>query len=235
MATAIDVRPSDGALARAVHDMRGPLTVIRGMCEVLGRQVDPECDTGRGLCAIEAETVRLAAALDALLVPSLDDGSQADLAAVVAAAAERHRWAAHARELRLQVRCTANPEVPLDARQLARVVDNLLRNALDHSPCGGRVRLLVGVRERWAHLRVCDDGPGVAERDRDRIFLAGNRGAQPPAPGRGLGLAIARDLVGVAGGVIGVERGRGGACFRVVLPIVNDRTDSSGAADGEAA
>jgi signal transduction histidine kinase len=112
---------------------------------------------------------------------------------------------------------------------LRRALDNLVQNALRHA--SSLVRVAVGRRGGWGYLRVADDGPGVAPGDRERIFRAGDRGSSaPPGGGRGLGLAIARDLVEAHGGRLTLDPVGSGASFRLALPLSADAGDDRGAA-----
>lgn len=212
--------PPGDAVARAVHDMRGPLTVIRGLCETLGRD-RPEGDVRRGLRTIAAETLRLSSALDGLVQEGPPRVCAVDIARLAAGSAERHRWLAHERAVRISVRASARPSVAGDSDLLTRAIDNLVRNALRHCAEGGRVRISVVLRSGWVHLCVRDDGAGVAEADRERIFTAGERGSTPRGRGEGLGLAIARDIAVDHGGGLTLDRlGSPGASFRLVLPTL---------------
>lgn len=218
--------PLEDALARAVHDMRGPLTVISGLCETLGRD-RPQVDVRRGLRTIAAETLRLSTALDGLVGAGPPGVGAVDIARLAAASAERHRWLADERAVRISVRASAHPSVAGDADHLTRAIDNLIRNALRHCSEGGRVRISVTLRAGWVHLCVRDDGAGVAEVDRERIFTAGDRGSAPRGRGEGLGLAIARDIAVVHGGGLTLDRlGAPGASFRMVLPALGAGGDT---------
>lgn len=210
--------PSHEVLARAVHDMRSPLTVIRGLCDVIARD-DLPARARRGLGAIDAEVTRLAEALDGLLGRRAPRAAVVDLASLAAAAGTRFRWAARERGVDLVVRAGTPVRVAGDPGELARVLDNLLGNALRHCRAGGRVRVRALTRDGWAHVCVRDDGPGVPPAEREAIFLAGRRGSRPVGPGEGLGLAIAREITERHGGVLGVDPVGPGACFRMVLPL----------------
>jgi two-component system heavy metal sensor histidine kinase CusS len=220
---------ADDPAARILHDLRAPLTVIRGLCETL--------DSGRldgrirhALRAIDGEVTRLARGLDALQGRDADPDRPVDLARVAASAAERFRWAASERDVRLSVRAGRPAWILGDPHAIARVLDNLLANALRHCAAGGRVA--VGVRPRGAsvHLTVRDDGPGIPPDDREIIFAAGCRGSEPRGPGQGLGLAIARDIATAHGGTLTVDLIGRGACFRLVLPRIPDEGGSCTAA-----
>ena len=214
---------AEGALDRLVHDLFGPLTVIRGVCATLAR--DESHDERRaGLALIDAETVRLAAGLDGLARAASGPPERARpqgpvcLAALATSVVERHRPAGAERGVAVVARVRAAPvTVTAAADDLRRALDNLLQNALRH--CAWEVRVTVGRRGGWAYVRVADDGAGVAPEDRERIFRPGERGSQPRGAGRGLGLAIARELAQAHGGRLTLDSVGGGAAFRLALPL----------------
>jgi signal transduction histidine kinase len=213
--------PAAGA-AQVLHDLRAPLTVIRGQCFTLLRG-EPRADRRRRLAVIEGEVDRLARALDGLLAAPPAPASApeaADLVALVHDAAERHAGAAALAGVRIAIWL---PDRPLcaaaDPELVRRALDNLIANAIRHSPPGGRVRLAVSRRGGTAHVRVRDEGDGVHRDDRERIFLAGERGRSPRGAGRGLGLAIAREIAEAHGGRLSVDPLGPGATFRLSLPI----------------
>ncbi|WP_060509579.1 sensor histidine kinase [Pseudomonas sp. NBRC 111124] len=108
---------------------------------------------------------------------------------------------------------------------LAQALENLLRNAIRHSPDGGRVSL-DGWREGdcW-HLRLSDQGPGVPQADLERIFMPYQRLPDSGA-GFGLGLAIARRAIELQGGRLWASNGHPGLCLHVVLPAGQDCLES---------
>jgi signal transduction histidine kinase len=98
------------------------------------------------------------------------------------------------------------------------VVLNLVLNALDATPRGGRVRLALRAAGGEAELRVEDEGPGVAPELRERVFEP-FFSTKPDAPG-GLGLAISRRIAEEAGGALRLEDAPGGgSCFALRLPL----------------
>ena len=105
--------------------------------------------------------------------------------------------------------------------ELARVFQNLLANALKFRGSAPPVVALSAARgpREWT-LTVADNGPGVSERNRERIFELFARGqADGEAPGTGLGLAVCRKVVELHGGRIWVEPAPGGgSAFRMTLP-----------------
>ncbi|MBB1606592.1 MULTISPECIES: sensor histidine kinase [Pseudomonas] len=116
-------------------------------------------------------------------------------------------------------------EVPADCvvrghlNGLAQALENLLRNAIRHSPEGGCVRLL-GQREGdYWHLCLADRGPGVEAADLERIFLPFTRlSAARSGEGFGLGLSIARSAIRLQGGELWAERGNPGLRMHLRLP-----------------
>jgi len=107
-----------------------------------------------------------------------------------------------------------------------------LANANKYGRDGGAIRVRLEERPREAMFSVIDDGPGIATRDRDRIFERFYRSESATASGTkgsGLGLPIARALVELHGGRIWVESKRGqGAAFHVALPLDSVPTHSGG-------
>ncbi len=225
---------ADGTLDRLVHDLFGPLTVIRGVCATLARD-EPRHERRAGLELIDAETLRLAAGLDGLARaasgPPRGAGPRGPvcLAGLASSVVERHRGAGAERGVALSLRVRAvQPTVTAAAEDLRRALDNLVQNALRH--CAWQVRVTVGRRDGWAYARVADDGPGVPQSDRERIFRPGERGSAPRGPGRGLGLAIARELAEAHGGRLTLDSVGSGAAFRLALPLREAGHDARGAA-----
>jgi len=222
------VSPLAEPLARIVHDLRAPLQVIRGECFTLSRR----SGSGReraGLRAIDAEAVRLSTALDDLLrlaagpLPAPRPAPVlADLANLAAEAARRGGVAARPGGVRVRLRVDPGPRpvVVGDPGALARALDNLVGNAIRHSPRARRVTIAAGVRGPEARVVVRDQGPGVPPEDRARIFRAGERGRDPVGAGAGLGLAIARDVAEAHGGRLELLDERPGAAFLLALPLV---------------
>ena len=104
--------------------------------------------------------------------------------------------------------------------ELTTVVDNLVSNAIKYSPEGGTVTLNLVRRDRSAVLEVADQGQGVPEEDRQKIFEPFFRSAgSRQVAGVGLGLAIAKEFTVAHGGTLELGNEPGGAHFRVALPI----------------
>jgi len=203
----------------ASHELRTPLTSLRTNVELLQRAkalpaeerdqiVDDAVLEVEELSALVAELVDLAT--DARR--ATEDWREVPLEDVVERAAERTRRH-HRREVVLELEPTT---VRGSAALLERAVTNLLDNAAKWSPPDGRVRVVLADRR----LRVLDDGPGVTDADRERLWDRFWRaeGGQD-VPGSGLGLAIVREVVEAHGGTVhAANRPEGGLDIGFTLP-----------------
>lgn len=131
---------------------------------------------------------------------------------------QRLQWQAQG----LSVRVEGVPVVlPIDREKIASAVGNLLSNAIRFSPQGGEIRLNLVELPGRACLDILDQGPGVAEADRDRIFEPFYRGERQPqgaARGTGIGLSIVHEYIVAHGGRIELLPRRQGTHFRIELP-----------------
>jgi signal transduction histidine kinase len=220
------------------HDLRTPLAGIRAMSEALADGVvsDPQ-ESSRYARRIGKETERLAGMVDDLFQLSrITSGAlRLTLAAVPLGEVVSEAVAAEsARAASKGVRLVADPDavwpvVRGSDPELARVVRNLVSNAVRHTPPDGTVVLAAGTEGEHAWLRVQDGCGGIPEPDLDRVFDVAFRGtasrtpatsdAGPPDSGAGLGLAIARGLVEAHEGRIEARNHGPGCRFEVRLPL----------------
>ncbi|WP_055526207.1 sensor histidine kinase [Streptomyces graminilatus] len=218
----------------ASHELRTPLTTITGYAQLarLGALEDP----GRLEQAMEhvhQETLRMASLVeDLLLLARLSQGGvlgqhPVDLAQLCIRAVEGAQSDGSRRTLRCVVERPCHL-VEGDQQRLEQTVGNLLSNVLAHTPedTSGEIRLrLVG---DWHVIDVIDDGPGIPEALRERVFEAffrGEPGTPPgsegrPEPGRGLGLTVAAAVVRTHRGRLRIEPSERGAWFRISLPAL---------------
>lgn len=116
-------------------------------------------------------------------------------------------------------------QVQADAERLHQVFANLFHNAYRHSPSGGTVQVSARKVKNNVVLEVADEGPGIPEAERERVFGRFERGTSSQRPGSpstggtGLGLAISRWAVGLHDGTIEVVASQRGATMRVTLPL----------------
>lgn len=213
-------------LADTSHELRNPLTVLRTDLDLLQRELPAE---SRLELAREAETeaARMAALVDGLLLLSWTESVGVEHEAVrldrlVAAAVDRHGGLAASRGVTLGCGPLAEASVVGEASRLKQVLANLLVNAINYTPAGGRVEVrLQAVPGGW-RVEVEDTGLGIAEEHLHRIFDRFYR-VDPvrsrATGGTGLGLAVTRAIVQAHGGRIGVRSRPGvGSVFHVELP-----------------
>jgi signal transduction histidine kinase len=209
----------------ASHDLRTPLAGLRAMVEAIDDEVVDDPPTIRRYVAEmrrSAETLSLLVD-DLFELTQLDAGAiaadteSARLAEVVGSVVAACRGQALEKGLVVEERLNGTGEAACSPR-LARVLQNLLQNAIRHSD-----RAVVIEARRRGHglsIAVEDDGEGIPAESRDLVFEPFWRGdAARSTPGSGLGLALARRIVETLGGEISVESGAGrGTRFSVLLP-----------------
>jgi signal transduction histidine kinase len=188
-------------LADAAHQLRTPLAGIRGCAELLLRGAAEE-DRDRLLAVMVRETTRSAHLITALLrIARLDQGEplpsgEVDVAQLCRDEVERLSLLAPDLEFVLDLSDAPSQTLPLDSGSCREILSNLADNARRHA--SSRITFTVTTEEQRVLVRVSDDGPGVADEDRDRIFerfvSLDRRG------GSGLGLPIARGLAQALGG-----------------------------------
>ncbi|MGD9702440.1 MAG: sensor histidine kinase [Acidimicrobiia bacterium] len=208
------------------HDLRTPLTSIRGYAEAIS---DGAGDPQRAAAVIRDEARRLERLVaDLLDLATLRASGFAltmngvDLGRLVRSTTDGFAPDASDRGVRLEVDAAPGMLVPADADRLAQVLANLLENALRFARSTVSVRALRDGRE--AMLVVEDDGPGIAPQDLPHVFERLYRAKHQPErkeSGSGLGLAIVRELTEAMGGRVAAGAApAGGARFTVRLPLV---------------
>ncbi len=220
-------------LGMAAHDLRNPLASIRGLAEFLrdGTVGELTTDQLELINLIHQASQNMVSLVNDLLdVATIEAGELRLMIAPVALAdvieksvAMNAREAARKKTAILFEQCEATPVLNLDADKIRQVVDNLLSNAVKYSPPGSTVRVGLRALPLGAHaVTVRDQGKGIPEGERDRLFKDFSRLSVQPTGGEkstGLGLAICRKIVDAHGGSIVAENLPAGGCeFRVTLP-----------------
>lgn len=218
-------------LGVAAHDLRNPLAAIRSFAEILhdgllGR-LEPR-QVGFVQRIVRSTDYMLALVEDLVDLAAIESGQlrlqlePTDLARITVEALAVERIVAERKGMSLELHEAPAP-VLADQRKMEQVVHNLVGNALKYAPGGSAVRVEVGARDGRAALEVRDQGPGISEETRARLFEPFARGEARSTggePSTGLGLAIVRRIVLGHGGAIEVDSAPGaGATFRVVLPL----------------
>jgi two-component system OmpR family sensor kinase len=209
-------------VADASHELRTPLTSVLANLDLLAEELDGEqAETANAALRSTRRMRRLVA--DLLLLARADANRAAprkptNLAEVVVEAVAELEPVSEGHELSIQV----EPVVVEGAGdELHRLVLNLVENAMRHTPPGTHVRASTGIEDGQAVLVVEDDGPGIPEELKARIFERFVRGGRDGGRGSGLGLAIVRAVTESHGGTVSIEEpgGRGGTRFVIRLPV----------------
>lgn len=197
------------------HDLRTPLSSLRAMVDALeDRVVESPDEVDRYYSTMRREIERLSSMIDDLFeLARMDAGAlrlnRESVALQEIAAEVVNAVQAQATSLGLALSLSVRSEPPalfLDGMRMERAIGNLLRNAMEHTPAGGRIDVEIGVGSGWAELKVSDTGAGIGSADLphiwDRFYRAEHSRARGPgaADGAGLGLAIVRGIVEAHGG-----------------------------------
>jgi len=215
---AASLRREQRMTAELSHELRTPLARVVAESQLALRRDRSAEEYRRVLEAIVESTGQLQRTLETLLLAAQSDSGlrrgtsdPMDVAGALTAIAQRHNREFAVTGLSEPVR------VGVEADLLERILAPLLENACRHGR--GRIELRVAREVNAVRLLVCDEGPGVAAEEIERIFDAGYRGAGAAASddASGLGLSLARRLARAAGGDVVAQPGAG-ACFAVVIP-----------------
>lgn len=223
-------------VADASHELRTPLTSIRGFAELYRQGGARSPEAARDLMRrIEDEASRMGLLVeDLLLLARLDQErplnvAPVELPVVVADAVEAARALDSRRQVTLELDGT--PVVAGDEARLRQVLDNLLGNAVTHTPAGTPVTVRLGEEADAAVVEVVDRGPGLTPEQAERVFERFYRSdaargrhhggaGNGTTGGTGLGLAIVAALIAAHRGTVEVDTVPGrGATFRVRLPL----------------
>jgi two-component system, OmpR family, sensor kinase len=214
------------------HDLRTPLTTLRGSLETLNLQAFPHSEqSARYLDAARRSALRLSRLIDQLFELTCLEGPDVPLHLEPFALPELaddvvQKFAPKAEAQGVNLELNGTPEFPLvlgDIGQIERVLSNLLDNALRHTPRNGRISVRVDAEKRLAVVWVCDTGTGIAKENLPRIFERFYRVEQARGgDGAGLGLAIAQRIVQLHGGEITATSELGaGTSVRFTLPLAD--------------
>jgi two-component system, OmpR family, sensor kinase len=216
-------------MADASHELRTPLSVIQSAADVALARPDRTAPEYRETLTIVAGEARRMGRLveDMLVLARADAGGyrlqrvELYLDELVTECARSADVLARERNVTIQTRVPADVPFRGDEDLLRRMLLNVVRNAVQHARMNGEVRVVLSPNGATTTIRVHDDGPGIADRERERIFDrfvqlddARRRG------GAGLGLPIARWIAEAHGGALDLEASTlDGSTFRIVLPV----------------
>jgi signal transduction histidine kinase len=225
-------RLRDDFVSGVSHELRTPLAQIRLLAELLRMgKVPTEERKERSLRIIDQEARRLSFLVDSILSFTRSQAGQlfpvsTDVAAEIEEIVSGFEPLAQAHSVRLTTHLERGLVAEVDRGALRQVLLNLLDNAVRYGPTGQNVTITTArAGDTWT-IEVADEGPGIPEGERERIFAPYyrmKRDAGGPVGGTGIGLAVVRRLVKQHGGGVHVAstngNGDGGARFVVALPI----------------
>ena len=230
-------RFKDEFLAAVSHDLRTPLTSMRGWAHILRTREVDEATAHGGLEAIE----RSAEAQEQLIKDLLDvsrmaagkiqlDVCPVDLARIIKDASDVVRPAADAKGIKLNIDLDATAcSILGDSDRLQQVIWNLLSNAIKFTPQGGRVEVRLARREMKVEITVSDTGTGIRSDFLPHVFERFRQAQGTESRGgHGLGLAIVHHFVELHGGTVhAASTGEGcGSTFTVKLPLTSDTSSA---------
>ncbi|MDX2127427.1 MAG: tetratricopeptide repeat-containing sensor histidine kinase [Chloroherpetonaceae bacterium] len=236
-------------LGIAAHDLKNPLTIIKGYTELLLEKENLNAEESDMLFRIKESCERMMRLINDLLgTASIDSGNlklnflSTNITALTEFVIEQNLTLAQRKTQKILFQPEGNFFVWADSERLKTVIDNLLSNAVKYSPKGKTIEVsllkketkeilhYLNPNERWEAasgnvlLAVKDEGPGFSEEDQKKLFKRFQRLAVRPTGGEystGLGLSIAKDLVSAMNGKIWAESaGSGkGSCFYILFPL----------------
>jgi signal transduction histidine kinase len=199
------------------HDLRTPLASMRVIIEALadGMVEDPET-VQHYLQTAQGQIGSLSLLLDDLFeMAQIDAGGLRldrqpnSIGDLISDTIEAFSALARRRSVRLEGSASPNADpVVMDGQKVGRVLNNLLDNALRHTPAGGIVRVKASSTEKQVQVEVADSGEGISEEDLPHVFerfYRGEKSRSRATGGAGLGLAISAGIVEAHGGEIGVD------------------------------
>ena len=218
------------------HELKTPLAALREGCQILVDEVvgklTPEQreitsilqHKTNQLQKLIYDLLNLSAASAAEIHKGFLKFEDFDLKRTVTSVALEQKLALKSKGLRFSLISPDSMPIRADAEKIRIVIDNLLSNAIKFSPQGGAAIMNLRQHSDKVTIDISDQGPGISEQDRDRVFEAFYQGRTPQhnaSEGTGLGLAIIKEYVLAHNGHVEIlQNGMPGAHFRVTLPLV---------------
>lgn len=219
-------------LGMAAHDLRNPLSSIRGFSEIL---LDGDVDEATRkeflnvIFNVSEDMLRL---LNDLLDTSLIQSGKfelrkkpGELAEVVKRRIHLSQVIAAKKNIEIALKVESSPTISFDQERIGQVLDNFLSNAIKFSPHDSTITVTLKADGIWSLVEVADEGPGAPEAERTRLFGEFQRLSAAPTGGEksaGLGLAIVKKIIMAHGGEVGVRNReeKRGSVFYFALPVM---------------
>lgn len=216
-------------VAAVSHDLRTPIASLRLLVEAVDDEIVDEATRRRYLATMQTHIHSLSAMIDDLFELSrIEAGDiewslrQVELALLVDEAVEAMRPEARAKGVAIEAQLGEGPlPARADPEKIQRVLFNLIRNAIRHTPADGGVTVRAEAGREGIEIEIADTGDGIPATERERVFEAFFRGGEDVArnsDGAGLGLAVSRAIVETHGGRIWLAPVERGTSVRFSLP-----------------
>ncbi len=221
----------------AAHDMKNPLNAIREFAQILKREIGEQSDHYDPLDLIHKSSDQMLNLVSTLLDSSALETGQItlnkepiDVNSLAASVIRRNRKLAEKKNQTIELSVSADRcLVSGDKSRILEAMDNLVNNAVKYSPHRCPIRVAVERNATSVQFSVKDEGPGLSEEDKSKLFGKFQRLSAQPTGGEtstGLGLAIVKQIVEMHDGSILVESRQGsGTTFTIDLPILANRED----------
>lgn len=212
----------------ASHDLKGPLMNVRMVASLLRKNEATIPNSGRWLDALDASLDTMQTVIEDFLDTASLYSTQLDatliavpVSTVVANLIKQYQVHAARKQIKLEVLdCTGH--ILADPARFAQALGNLISNAIKYSPFNSTVRIWTTYEDQRVYVCVADEGPGIPESERDKLFTQFGKLSTRPTDGEastGLGLWIVRHVINLQGGETGVEcPPEGGSVFWIQMP-----------------
>lgn len=207
------------------HELKSPLSAIRGAAELLHEREMPAADRERFVANIERETARIQELVDRMMELAalesrrvLERTEPVALRSLLEERVSSANAAGAPRGITVALDAPQDATVDGDALLLQRALGNLLDNALDFSPPGGRIEISLALRARAAEIAVRDHGPGIPDYADDKVFERFYSLARPGTQRKstGLGLPFVREIASLHHGRVSLRNAEGGGALAVL-------------------
>jgi len=221
-------------VANASHELKTPITAIRGIAETILNDEEMDAEVKRSFVGkINTQSKRLSALVSDLMALSRLESAQnasvfhsLDLAALVRQSVAAIEPVCGEKQLHIGTEIAGQHELTIagDDQAISQLVDNLLSNAVEYTPTGGSIKVTLARKEDRAELLITDSGVGISQQYQQRIFerfYRVDKARSRELGGTGLGLSIVKNIVEQHGGSITLDSQPGlGSTFTVSLPLV---------------
>lgn len=219
-------------LGMAAHDLRNPLTSIHGFSEILLEDSVDEATRKEFLGVILNVSEEMLKLLNDLLdVSQIQSGKfelnkkPGQLEDVAKRRIHLNQIIAAKKNIKIEMTVENSPAIGFDHERIGQALDNFLSNAIKFSPLNSTITVTLKADGIWSVVEVADEGPGIKEEERGRLFGEFQKLSSTPTGGEkstGLGLAIASKIVKAHGGEVGVKNGKEGkgSVFYFALPVI---------------